>query len=111
DRGRRAGDVDVLGHDVARRTGTRDVLAAKGGGAHVDRDVLDPAITAVEPARDDAAWRLDGERVARDAPLVGQPAREDAHAVAALLRLAAVGIPDAQPSVGARRAGERQHAV
>src|SRR4029450_8053571 len=61
--------------------------------------------------RDDAAWRLDGERVARDAPLVGQPAREDAHAVAALLRLAAVGIPDARARGGARRAGQRQDAV
>src|SRR4029434_2298951 len=88
-----------------------NVLAAERGHAHVDGDGVDLPVRAPQAAADDAGRRLDREAVARDAPLHGQPAGEDAQPVAALLRLAAVGVQDAEAGVGAVRWYQREHSV
>ena len=55
--------------------------------------------------------RLDREEVAGTRPLLGEPAGEDAQAVAALLGFAAVGIEDAQAGVGVRRRHQGEDSV
>src|SRR5262249_36069905 len=102
---------DRLIDDVSRRPAARHVLAADARDPHGDGDVGDPPVLAADPTLDDAARRLDGEAVAGHAAALDQPAREDAQPVAALLRLAAVGVEDAQPGVGGPGRHQRQHAV
>src|SRR5262249_15193519 len=77
--------LDGLRHDLPRGTAAGDVVAAEAGAAHVDRDVDDASILALDAAVDDAARGLDPEAIVGDPAVLDQPAREDAQAVAALL--------------------------
>ena len=86
-------------------------LAAEGGRAHVDGDRRDAPPLAAQVARDQSARRLHREDVARHATLLGEPAGEDAEAVAALLGFAAVGIEDAEARVGVRRGDQGEDSV
>src|SRR5262249_14141425 len=107
----RARHLDGLRHDLPRGTAAGDVVAAEAGAAHVDRDVDDASILALDAAVDDAARGLDPEAIVGGPAVLAPPAREDAQAVAALLGLAAVGVVDPESGVGVRGRHECQHAV
>src|SRR5262249_32803646 len=93
------------------RTVHRDLRRPEGRPAHLDSDephapALDAALALYE-----AALRVDREGRLLRAPALPEVLREDSQPVAGLLRLAAVGIEDAQPEVGARRGPEQENAV
>ena len=98
----RVADVDrrrAIPGDVVRRADARL--------AHLDRD---PVRRAREHARSDRPGaRLDGRR--GEAVVLVEIAPDAAHPVAAHLRVAAVGVDDAQPRVEALRRLHEQHTV
>jgi hypothetical protein len=98
---------------LAIRPTEAHVGAAEGGGAHLRLHGED---SVRGPRKDlhphDAARRLHGERrVLRDVAGLQQVRGEDAQAVAALFRLGAVGVEDAQAEVGRVAGHARQDAV
>src|SRR6266699_3824783 len=76
----------------------------------LDEGPESPAVCLVE-ALDDAALRVDRERWLLRTAALPEILREDPQAVSRLLRLAAVGIEDAQPEIGALAGDEQQDAV
>src|SRR5262249_54848596 len=98
---RLAVDVDRLADHLARWAGAGDVLAPEARRSHAQGDALDPAGAAAQATGHAPRRRFDREVVGRRATRLGEPAREDAQPVAALLGLAAVGVEDAEPRVGA----------
>ena len=92
-------DQQRLVQHLARRPGHGDLVAGKAHRAHRDGD----AMAALDLRLDHPAGRLDREVRGFHQALVPEEAGEDAQAVAALLRLGAVGIENAQAEIGLLR--------
>ncbi len=79
---------------MSQRLGQRNVGRIE---AHLPHRHLDLTARFPDPAADHARERAHREFLPADAASVEQVAREDPQAVAALLRLRAVGVENAQP--------------
>src|SRR5207245_614181 len=89
----------------------RDLRRAERGAAHLDRHEVHPPVPDVALALDEAAFRLHREGRRLRPPVIPEVLREDPEAVARLLRLAAVGVEDAETEVGARAGHEQEDPV
>ena len=91
--------VEREAHRLPRGAGHGDLGRHEGAATHLDGDEVHAAVHDVTAALDAPALGRHREDLALRVAVIPEVLREDAQAIARLLRLAAVRVQDAQPEV------------